>query len=258
MADQDTSLPIRSEIDGTDERVHVKIVDGTNSPAVNQTEVDSDNNLHVEIHGNDPAGDDQVIRTSELGAVTPDGIYDASNNTKPGNVGVIASQRNASTDDTTQTERITSVTDGGGTVTSMDVALHDEDGEAYSSSNPMPVTVVDSEGSEINDYNTSAALASDASSNHDYTVTALKTFKLSQIWATASGKLKIEVQVETGVSTDSWTTKFVGFNSTANPNISITVKENIAVAAGVRVRIIRTNRDNQAQDVYSTISGHEI
>ena len=44
MADYDSGLPIRSEVDGTDERVHVKIVDGTTDPAVNQTRVDSDNN----------------------------------------------------------------------------------------------------------------------------------------------------------------------------------------------------------------------
>jgi hypothetical protein len=256
MADQNTSLPVRSQADGTDERLHVKIVDGTNSPAVNQTEVDSDNNLHVEIHGNDPASTDRVVRTSELGALTPDGVYDVANNTIPGNVGVIASVRDAAPSDTTQTQRLTAVTNG--TKRLLDVSIHDENGAVFSASNPLPVTSVDSEGTEVNDYNTAAAVAAAASSNHDYTVTAATTLKLSSIWAAASGKMKIQVQVETAVASNTFTTRFVGFNSTANPNISVPIGENISVAAGVRVRVIRTNLDNQAQDLYSTISGHEI
>lgn len=258
MADQNTGLPIRSQADGTDERVHVKIVDGTNSPAVNQVEVDADNNLHVEMHGNDPAGTDRVVRTSELGALTPDGLYDAADNTKPGNTGLIANTRDVAPSDSTQTERLTSIQNGAGDVRALDISLHDENGEAFTASNPLPVTWVDSEGAEINNYLTSVAVAAAASVNHDYTVTAATTLKLSQIWAAASGKMKILVQVETGVASGVFTTHFAGFNSTANPNIEIPIGENISVAAGVRVRVIRTNLDNQAQDLYSTISGHEI
>lgn len=253
MADYDSSLPIRSESDGTDERVHVKIVDGT-SPAVNQVRVDSDNNLHTEMHGNDPAGVDRVVRTSELGALTPDGVYDATDNTKPGNTGLIVSVRDAAPSDTTQTQRLTAVTNGDKRL--LDVSLHDEAGAAFSASNPLPVTVVDSEGTEVNNYDTQVALAAAGSDNHDYT--AVGTFKLSRVWAAASGKMKIQVQIETGVATNVFNTVFVGFNSTANPNINIPINENITVAAGVRVRVIRTNNDNQPQDVYSTICGHEI
>lgn len=113
-------------------------------------------------------------------------------------------------------------------------------------------------GTPINDYNTSAALAAAATSNHDYTVTALKTFYLNQVKASASAKMKIVVQIETGVATGVFTSKFVNFNSTANPNMDIDLDNPIAVAAGVRVRIARTNVDNQAQDVYSTICGYEL
>ena len=255
MSDYNSALPIRSEADGSDERLHVKIVDGTN-PAVNQVQVDSDKNLHVEIHGNDPAGVDRVVRTSQQGALTPDGVYDVANNTKPGNSGVIASTRNATPSDTTQTQRITSVTNA--TKRLLDVSMHDENGDAFSPTNPLPVTWVDSEGTEINDYLTNTAIAANATSNHDYTVTASKTLKLTQIWATASGKMKIEVQVETGVGTGTFTTRYVAFNSTANPNINIPMSEHITVAAGIKVRVIRTNKDLQLQDLYSTISGHEI
>lgn len=255
MSDYNSSLPVRSEADGVDERLHMKIVDGT-SPAVNQASVDADKNLHVEIHGNDPAGVDRVVRTSELGAITPDGIYDVANNTKPGNVGLVVHTRAASPGDAQQVIRQTGI--DAGTVNAADVALFDENGVPFSATNPLPVTSVDSEGTEVNNYNTVAAVAAGATSNHDYTVTALTTLKLSQIWATGSGKLKAEIQVETGVATGVFTTRFVAFNSTSTPNMEVPIHENISVAAGVRVRVIRTNKDNQAQDVYSTISGHEI
>src|SRR3989304_1668597 len=98
MADYDSSLPIRSEADGTDERVHTKICDGA-TPSQMAT-VDADLNLHVEVHGNKPAGTDIELRLSELGAPNPDGDYDASDNTKPASVGVIAHDRGASIDDT--------------------------------------------------------------------------------------------------------------------------------------------------------------
>lgn len=254
MSDYNSGLPVRSEADGSDERVQVKIRDSSN-PALGAT-VDADGNLHTEIHGNDPAAADRVVRTSELGALTPDGVYDATNNTKPGNSGLIASTRNATPGDTTQTQRITSVTSSN--IRALDVSLHDGSGNDFSPSNPLTVTVVGSPGTEINNHLSSAAVAAGSPVSHDYTVTGGTTLSLSQIFASASGKMKIEVQTESGVATGIFATKFVGFNSTANPNIEIPINENITVAAGVRVRVIRTNKDNQSQDLYSTISGHEV
>jgi hypothetical protein len=255
MADYASGLPVRTEADGADERLHVKVVDGT-TPAQRMT-VDTDGNAHVEMHGNDPAGTDRVVRTSELGALTPDGVYDVADNTKPGNLGIIASSRDAAPSDSTQTERITSVTDSGGTVKALDMSLHDENGNAYTPANPLPVTISESEGTEVNDYNTAASVAASATSNHDYTVTALNTLTFTQFSASASGKCKIVVSVETAVASGVFTPKFVMFNSTANPNMDKTLREPMTVAAGVRVRIARTNLDNQPQDLYSTISGHE-
>lgn len=124
---------------------------------------------------------------------------------------------------------------------------------------PIPVTISsDSPGTEVDNFNTGSSVAGGATSNHDYTVTALKTLLLTQIEASSSGRIKIEVQVESGVATGTFATKFVQFNSTANPNCSIKIGPAISVAAGVRVRIIRTNKDNQTMDVYSTIMGQEV
>jgi hypothetical protein len=137
--------------------------------------------------------------------------------------------------------------------------IADGSGTYYSATNPVPVSISNNNiGDEVNDYNTVAAVAAAATSNHDYTVTALKTLLLSQIEASGSGKMKIEVQIETAAASGVFNTRFVQFNSTAETNMHIELKAPISVVAGARVRIIRTNRDNQAQDVYSTICGQEV
>lgn len=127
---------------------------------------------------------------------------------------------------------------------------------AVSPTNPIPVYIQDG-GTSVNNYSTSASLAAAATSNHDYAVTAAKTLHLSQVHAAASGKLKIEVQLETGSGTGVFNTLYVGFNSTSNPNIDYTFSAEAQQVTGAKVRIIRTNEDKASQDVYSTISGHE-
>lgn len=132
-------------------------------------------------------------------------------------------------------------------------------GTAVSGTNPIPVTISSAvSGTTIQNYNTSVALAAAASSNHDYTVTALKTLELARIWSSASGKLKIEIQYETAAASGVFNSKFVGFNSTANPNIDITIVSAFPQVPGARIRVIRTNLDKQAEDVYSTIEGTEV
>lgn len=249
MANIDSSLPVRSVADGTDERLHIKIVDGTN-PAINQATVDGDSNVHIEVHGDDPSGTDVILRLSEIGALTPDGVYDGTNNTKPGNLGLIASARDASPSDSTQTERITSVTNGDKKL--LDISLHDEDGASYSEDNPLPVTVTDAEGAEVHDYQTSASVAVDASVDHTYTVSGT-ALKLQQIVASASGYAMIEILTgAAGMETP--LAKF--FNSTAQPNIDWTLRSPFEVAVGNNVIVRITNKENQPQDVYSTAIGY--
>lgn len=121
-----------------------------------------------------------------------------------------------------------------------------------SATNPVPVAITgDQVGDEIVDYNTSAAIAKDASTNHDYTVSVGKTFFGEEAWVSGSGKLKVELIVN-GV------TKFVGFNSTANPNVRIPLEKMLKANATEVIRFTITNRDNQAQDLYSTLSGLEV
>lgn len=254
MSDQATALPVRTEGD-LQEKLQSKIVDYLDP--TKGAEVDIDKNLHVEIHGNDPTGTDKVVKLSESGNVVLDGEYNAVTNTVPSRVGLMAHLRNAAPGLAQLLQPLTAVTNGLKRL--LDVALHDENGDAFSTSNPLPVTLVDSEGVEVNAYNTTANVAVAATTDHDYPATALKTLKLSKIFASGSGKIKAEVKVETGVGTDVFTTKFVKFNSVANPNIEFDIKELITVAAGVNVRVTIKNLEQlQAFDVYSTISGHEI
>lgn len=106
---------------------------------------------------------------------------------------------------------------------------------------------------EIHDYNTAAAVAAGGTSNHDYTVTAGKTLLLRKILVAASGKFKAEIQNPVG------TTKAVQFGTGASgANIELEFNPPIECAATTVVRVIRTNKDNQSQDLYSTIIGQEV
>lgn len=109
----------------------------------------------------------------------------------------------------------------------------------------------DEPGTETVNYDTSATVAGGASDNHDFVVT--NGGKLYQVIASGSGKMKIEVQIETGSATGVFNTVGVLFNSTANPNMDLDLRKYALIPVGARVRVIRTNRENQAQDVYSTI-----
>lgn len=132
-------------------------------------------------------------------------------------------------------------------------------GANVSSSNPVPVTIASApSGTSVVNYNTAASLAAAASSNHTYTITTGKIFNGKYIHAAASGKLKIEVQISADGVT--YSTIFVGFNSTASPNIDIQLDELVFLESGVgsTVRVIRTNLDLVSQDVYSTICGTEV
>jgi hypothetical protein len=110
-------------------------------------------------------------------------------------------------------------------------------------------------GTEVVDYDTASAVAGAATSNHDVLFT--NGGKLYQVQASASGKMKIEVQIETGSATNTFDTVGVQFNSTANPNCDFQLAKYAAIPTGARVRVIRTNKEGSAQDLYSTIVGIE-
>lgn len=141
------------------------------------------------------------------------------------------------------------------------VRLHDEDNVPYSGTNPLPVNLVASEaGVEIHDFNDNGAVdvVVDNSVNHDYTVTAAKTFLFEQVIFSSSGASKVEVQVETGVGAGTFDTIAVGFVQAGQQKDEICFKKPKRVAAGVIVRVVKTNNDNDDQCLYSTIVGIEV
>lgn len=124
-------------------------------------------------------------------------------------------------------------------------------GANVSLTNPVPVTVTSATpGTAIQEYHTSAALAAGSSVTFTYTVVATHTFSLERAWASASGKIKA-VLINNGA------TIMVGFNSTATPNIDMTIMAPPTVAAGNTVQITITNDDILPFDVYATIEGNQ-
>jgi hypothetical protein len=227
MADFNSSLPVRTQNNGD---VVVEVCDGTVASqklAINSSGQVSISNLPTTVDTNYGAAGASTIRTTaQVGNAT--GAADFNN----GATGA-------------QTLRVAA---------NLAVA-----GANVTASNPVPVQMVSAlSGTSVNNYNTASAVASAGTSNHTYTITSGKTFNGKKIWASASGKLKIEVQISPDGST--YSSLWVGFNSTANPNISIDLDQLVFLesGAGSTVRIIRTNEDLASQDLYSTISGTEV
>lgn len=135
------------------------------------------------------------------------------------------------------------------------VTIANSNGDPIEESTPLAVFIAESAAEEVDEFDRAIDVAKDASSNHDYTVTAGKQFKFTEIQCSASGKARFELQIETGVATGVFDSKAVGFNSSANANLVLKYTKN--VAAGVIVRVVKTNLDNQAQDLYSQIQGRE-
>lgn len=158
------------------------------------------------------------------------------------------------------------VTDNGGSLTvdavdldirnltlAQDAVQVSANGSANSQTNPIFVQMVTNEQTgETHDYNTASAVAADATSNHSYTVTS--TMKLMKITIGSSGASKFEVQVGPVASL---VTKRVGFIPHVGGFVEMTFAPPIEIpnTSTGTVRIIRTNRENQAQDLYSSIEG---
>lgn len=131
-------------------------------------------------------------------------------------------------------------------------------GTANSPTNPLYVSVDTAAGTTVDDFLDSSSVASGASSTHNYTAGGTTAFYFDQVIITSAGLAKAVVAVETGVATGIFTTKFVQFNSTANPNMDVTLATAIVVPTGVRVQVVVTNLDKGSTDLYSTISGYVI
>jgi hypothetical protein len=231
---------------------------GLGTTATNHVAVDNDKNAHFESHGNDPAGTDRALRMSEQGSTVIDGVYHAANNSDPSQSGLVGMFRNAAPSDADQTLRITGKANAAGDVRALDVAIRDENGEPYTATNPMPVTLEESEGNEVHDQDTAVDLASLAVDDHNLVVAASTTFILHQVVADASGDARYELLIGDGTTpTEVFTRKAMTYSSNSKRG-DIEFKKGLVVTAAANprtVRVQRKNLDNKVQDVHTTIVG---
>lgn len=282
MADYDSSLPVRTESagdvdafisDATTPSQKLKVnADGsidtnTSLPSGTQVEI-TDGTETLEINADGSLNSVVTATDLDIRALTNADVVTVEDGGGSLTVdGTVAATQSGTWDIGTITNDV-NIADGGNSITvdavdldvrdltaasdSVQANLFDEAGVAFSAANPLPVVQTsDQAGDEIVDFQTSASVAKDASVNHDYTVTAATTFLGEQAWISGSGKLKAEVLVNGAL-------KYVAFNSTANPNVEIPLGKILKGAATEVIRITITNRDNQPQDVYSTLSGLEV
>lgn len=187
--------------------------------------------------------------------VKVDGDYEAVDNKDPSSTGMIASERSATPDKTTMNLRPTAVV-GDDDKVALDVALSTGDGNTINEENPLPIYQTESPGDEIEDPHVGSDIAEDGVSNHDYVVSAAKTFKRIEAEASSSGFAKFQLQIETGVATGIYTTIMTKFNSTSNPNVEF--KYTKRVLTGINVRVAKTNCDDDDTDLHSVIRGVEV
>lgn len=234
MGDIPSGLPVRSEKDGLDERLHAKLVD---------------------YSAPDTAGNQLAIAEGRA-QVSTDGTYNTVSNTNPANVGLIGHSRNASPTDADQVLRLTGKSSTSGDTRALDVAMHDGEGEAVNTQNPLPVSIISTRtGSEVLVAKQATGVAKAASDSHTYTITSGKALVLQKVSASASGKIKVEIKL--GVI-GAPVVKKVLFNSTANPNVEYGFSNPQELPDTAEVSVTITNLDNSPQDLYSTIEGYEV
>jgi hypothetical protein len=124
--------------------------------------------------------------------------------------------------------------------------------------NPIFVQVVSDviTSTEIHNYDTTSAVASDTADNHDYTV-AGTTFLLKSVIAAFSGGGKVEIQTGPVASLVTRAVAFIPKEGGVT-QLYFDPPIEVPVTSTGTVRVIRTNRQGAAQDVYSTIIGNDI
>jgi hypothetical protein len=142
-----------------------------------------------------------------------------------------------------------------GTIDALYVAITDgTEALAINADGSINVAVVPTAGTKVHDYKT-ATPGAGASDNHDYTV-AGTTFELSRVQWGGSGKIKVEVQYGPIASL---ATVAVGFSEKDGKDyIEFNPVLEVPATGTGTVRVIVTNRQGAAVDVYSTIMGVDV
>ena len=110
--------------------------------------------------------------------------------------------------------------------------------------------VIGAPANPVLDYNTATNIGAGASNTHTYITTG--NFNLTAVEASASGAMKVETKSGTSGSE---IVKMVAFTTESNLTVQLEFHEELQLNSGQRVLVIRTNREHQAMDVFSTILG---
>lgn len=219
----------------------------------------SDKKLALPVNGRDYADPDGVRRQQRVFEESADtrtqGDYDAVTNTDPSTSGLIAHDRGATIDETSQNKRPTAVA-GDDDKIALDVAIQDSQGNHIDEENPLAVYVAESPADEVHEFDRAVDVATDGIANHDYVVTAGKDLKSIEVKVSSSAEARFGLEIETAVASGTFTEVDVVFGTVASPNALL--KYSKKVAAGITVRVAKQNLDNQANDLYSSIMGLEI
>jgi hypothetical protein len=169
-------------------------------------------------------------------------------------------------DATTDSQRLAIDSSG---LAQVDVAAHaltntnavpvSKDNSANSETNPIFVKLTDTavSGVEIHDYDTAAAVASDATDNHDYTV-ANTTFFLKSVIVAGSGNIKFEIQTGPVAGLSTVAVGFLTGRQGDTQQVFFDPAVEVPATSTGTVRVIRTNRQGAATDLYSTIIGNDV
>ena len=170
------------------------------------------------------------------------------------------------TDATTESQRLAIDSSG---LAQVDVAAHaltnanavpiSANNTANSVANPLFVFSTQDvvSGTEVHDYDTASAVASDATDNHDYTVTGT-TFLLKSVIVSGSGSIKFEIQSGPVAGLATFAVGFLTGRQGDTKQLFFDPAREVPVTSTGTVRIIRTNRQGAATDLYSTIIGNDV
>lgn len=246
MADYDSSLPIRTESDGD----VVAFISDATTPT-QKLKVNADGS--IDTNSSIPSGTKIIVTdgTDDL-AINADGSINAVVTATDLDIRdlefatdkVDVSGSSVTVEATDLDIRNLVFADDKVDASGSSVNILDENGDAFSSSNPLPVEFFESKAESFN-HHQGTSIAKNATTTHTFAAPA--DFKLKDVYVSGSGKLRAELKIGAAVVA-------VGFNSTANPQVSWRFQKGLN-ASSVNVVVEIENLDNQAQNLYSTIIG---
>ena len=256
MSDINVGQPIRTLIPGD---VSVAIVDSTSLVELRLTDQGDMNVFEAN------SGDIKTAVETVAGAVSGNEMQVAGSVTVSGSVTVDSGSITETNSGAilTAVEELATIVDGTSVnvIGFVEVTNNVDTTITNTELNPVPVYLTEAiSGQEVVDFKTTAAVASQGTTNHDFDLTAGKVFRGSVVEIAASGLIKVEIRMGALANIgDAASLKMVAFNSVSFPTLELNISKFELADTGTQlVRIIIKNLDKKAQDVYSTLQGSQV